>query len=60
MLNLRVAPPEDEALSLLEALFVKGESPVSQEVEKAVHDAYKRLLSRSMETEIRLEVEASS
>ena len=55
VLNLRVAPPEDEALSLLEALFVKGENPVSQEVEKAVHDAYKRLLSRSMETEIRLE-----
>ncbi len=56
ILNLRLTPPDDEALALLEALFIKGECPASQEITEAVHDSYKRLLSRSMETEIRLEV----
>ncbi len=53
-LTLRVIPPEEEALSLLEPLFVKGEGPSSEQVRMAVHDSYKRLLSSSMETEIRL------
>jgi len=53
-LNLRVLPPEAEALDILDALFVKGEGPASQQVKMSVHDSYKRLLSPSMETEIRL------
>ncbi len=52
---MRVVPLEDEAIALLEALFVKGDGQASQQVRLAVHDAYKRLLSLSMETEIRLE-----
>jgi uncharacterized protein len=55
ILMLRVMPPEDEAVTLVEALFVKGDGDASQQVKMAVHDAYKRLLSLSMETEIRLE-----
>ena len=54
-LILRVLPPEDEALEILDSLFVKGEGPASQQVRMSVHDSYKRLLSSSMETEIRLE-----
>ena len=54
-LTLRVMPPEDEALSILVALFVKGEGLASQQVKTAVNDSYKRLLGPSMETEIRLE-----
>jgi len=54
-LTLRVFPPEDEALEILDGLFVKGEGPASQQVRMSVHDSYKRLLSSSMETEIRLE-----
>ncbi len=54
-LTLRVLPPEDEALDILDGLFVKGEGPASQQVKMSVHDSYKRLLSPSMETEIRLE-----
>jgi len=53
-LILRAAPPEEEALALLESLFVKGDSPASQQVKLAIHDCYKRLLSLSMETEIRV------
>ncbi|MBW1703745.1 MAG: RNA-binding transcriptional accessory protein [Deltaproteobacteria bacterium] len=54
-LDLRINPPQDKALALLEAMFVKGEGAASEEVKEAVHDCYKRLLSVSMETEVRLE-----
>jgi uncharacterized protein len=54
ILNLSIAPPEPEALALLEALFVKGAAADSAQVKLSVHDGFKRLLSRSMETEARL------
>ncbi|MBW1898068.1 MAG: RNA-binding transcriptional accessory protein [Deltaproteobacteria bacterium] len=53
-LNLTLAPPEDEAIEILKNIFVIGEAEDSMQVKEAVHDCYKRLLSRSMETEIRL------
>jgi len=53
-LILHLSPPEDEALSLLEMLFIKGKGLPSQQVKMAVHDGYKRLLSLSMETDVRL------
>jgi len=52
-LTLSVNPPEAEALNLLETLFLKGDGAAAQQVRTAVHDGYKRLLSQSMETEIR-------
>jgi uncharacterized protein len=54
ILNLSIAPPEPEALELLEKLFVSGAAADSAQVKLAVHDGFKRLLSRSMETETRL------
>jgi uncharacterized protein len=54
-LSLQVKPPEDEALALLEALFVKGENAASSQVKESVQDSYRRLLSFAMETEIRCE-----
>ncbi len=54
ILNLSLAPPEEQAVALLEGLFVKGAGPASAQVREAVGDSYKRLLSRSMETEMRL------
>ncbi len=53
-LVLRAIPPEEDALALLEDLVVKGDNPAAQQVRLAVHDCYKRLLSLSMETEIRV------
>lgn len=53
-LFMRVLPTEEEALQILDGLFVKGEGPASEQVRTAVHDSYKRLLSPSMETELRL------
>ncbi|MCP4614346.1 MAG: RNA-binding transcriptional accessory protein, partial [Planctomycetes bacterium] len=54
-LNLGINPPEDDALGILENMFLKGTNLSSEQVKEAVHDSYKRLLSLSMETEIRLE-----
>lgn len=54
ILNLNLSPSEENALDILEKLFVKSDGPDSEQVKMAVHDAYKRLLSRSMETELRL------
>jgi uncharacterized protein len=53
VLTVRVHPPEAEALTLLESIFVSGDGEASQQVRLAVQDSYKRLLSQSMETEIR-------
>jgi uncharacterized protein len=53
-LSLRIAPPEEDALQLLESLFVKGESVASQQVKTAVDDSYGRLLAPGMETEVRV------
>ena len=49
-----MAPAEDAALKVLEKLFLKGDGNDSDQVKLAVADSYKRLLSRAMETEIRL------
>ncbi|OPY65099.1 MAG: 30S ribosomal protein S1 [Syntrophorhabdaceae bacterium PtaU1.Bin034] len=53
-LILHILPAEEEAIALLERLFLKGNNQTSEQVKLAVHDAYKRLLSLSMETEIRM------
>jgi len=55
ILDLRVAPPEGRALSILEEMFVSGEGPASRQVREAVQDGYRRLLSHAMETETRVE-----
>lgn len=55
ILDLRITPPLEAAIGILQRLFIKGENPASEAVQKAIHDGYKRLLSVSMETEMRLE-----
>ncbi|MCF8062339.1 MAG: helix-hairpin-helix domain-containing protein, partial [Deltaproteobacteria bacterium] len=55
ILDLRVTPPEERALSILEEMFVRGEGPASRQVLEAVQDGYRRLLSHAMETETRVE-----
>lgn len=53
-LILRMAPQEEEAIEILEELFVKEQNDAAAQVALACNDSYKRLLSTSMETEIRL------
>ncbi len=54
-LTLSMMPPDEEALQILEDLFVRGASEAAGQVKLAVRDSYKRLLSLSMETETRME-----
>jgi protein Tex len=52
-LQLSVRPPEEKALSILFRHFVKGRNPASDQVIMAAEDSYKRLLSPSIETDVR-------
>jgi protein Tex len=52
-LRLSVEPIEDNALDILDSIFIKGRNASSDIVAGAVKDSWKRLLSSSMETEFR-------
>ncbi|HEY0056993.1 MAG TPA: Tex family protein [Pedobacter sp.] len=54
VLSLDISPPADEAVSMLERMFIKANNALAQQVKIAVADAYKRLLKPSLETEIRV------
>ncbi len=54
ILALDIAPEEENALALLEKLFVKARNESAAQVQLAIQDGYKRLLKPSMETEMRL------
>ena len=54
-LTLRIKIDEEQARAILEKLFVVNNSPCAQQVKAAIEDGFKRLLSASMETEVRLE-----
>jgi len=54
ILTLRVVVPDEEATALLEEQFVKSKNEAGRQVRLAVQDSFKRLLSLSMETEIRV------
>ncbi|OGX07643.1 MAG: RNA-binding transcriptional accessory protein [Omnitrophica WOR_2 bacterium GWA2_47_8] len=54
LLTLRIIPPQEDAGSILKKLFVRKNNACGEQVRLAVEDSYKRLLSLSMETEVRL------
>ncbi|MHC5036024.1 MAG: Tex family protein [Planctomycetota bacterium] len=54
-LRIHVRPDESEAVQWLEHRFVKSRGNASKQVSLAARDAYKRLLSVSMETQARAE-----
>lgn len=56
ILMLKIQPEEESAVRILEDLFVKGSGADSRQVKLAVHDSFKRLLSLSLENEVRLEL----
>jgi protein Tex len=53
-LTLRVRVDEETALDILDEIFIKADNLSGSQVSMAVEDSFKRLLSLSMETEIRL------
>ncbi len=54
VLHLSFQPPEEEGVALLERLFIKADNASSEQVRLAARDGYRRLLSTSLETELRL------
>lgn len=58
ILSLTMAPAEENAVEILENMFIKGSGADAEQVRLAVTDSYKRLLSRAMETELRLEAKS--
>jgi uncharacterized protein len=52
-LKLNIEPDEEIAIQKLEYIFVKRNNDSSFQIELAIKDSYKRLLSPSMETEFR-------
>jgi uncharacterized protein len=51
-LTLHIRPDEEEALKLLQNYFVANGNAASKQMQMAIGDGYKRLLSPSMENEI--------
>lgn len=54
ILKLDALPEEDDAIQILEKLFLKANNAKAAQVKTALEDGYKRLLKPSMETEARL------
>ena len=51
ILKITIEPAEEDAFMILERQFVKGRGDGANQVKEAAHDAYKRLLRPSIETE---------
>ncbi|MDB6025483.1 MAG: binding domain protein [Verrucomicrobiales bacterium] len=54
-LMLRIHPPEEDSLNLLESIFVTGKGPAAEQVRLAVQDSLKRLIGISIEAEARMD-----
>ena len=54
-LMMRISPPEESVLPMLEPMFVKNRSAAAEQVRLAVQDSYKRLLGSAIEVELRME-----
>ena len=52
-LKLSIMPGEEQAIELIEKLFVKAHNPAAAQVREAIKDSWSRLLGPSMETEFR-------
>ncbi len=52
-LKLQVSPEEEAARAVLEKMYIKNDGACARQVLAALHDAYKRLLLPSLETELR-------
>ncbi|HZY35061.1 MAG TPA: Tex family protein, partial [Mucilaginibacter sp.] len=54
ILWLDIKPEEEQAIDLVEKVFITGNNSSADQVKQAIADGYKRLLKPSMETEVRL------
>lgn len=54
VLRMSIAPVEEDALAIIEKMYVKSHNTAGEQVTKAVKDAYRRLLQPSLESEFRM------
>jgi uncharacterized protein len=52
-LRISIEPLEENALELVESIYITGMSTCSEQIRKAIKDCYRRLLQPGMETEFR-------
>ncbi len=60
VLSLKIAPSPEEALAVLERIFLIGDNTAGQQVRLALEDGYKRLLAPSLENELRAETKQAA
>lgn len=53
-LSLKAEPETEDAINLMQSIFIKGNNDSAAQVKLAIDDSYKRLLGPSMETETRV------
>lgn len=54
VLRMVIAPVEEDALVMIEQVYVKHYNDAAEQVKKAIKDAYRRLLQPSLESEFRM------
>lgn len=59
-LRLSITPDQDDALDILDDVFVRADNEAAEQVQDAITDAYKRLMKPSIETEVRNEAKAKA
>jgi protein Tex len=58
VLRIAISPAEDDALYQIEIQYIKGNSSSTGHLQRAIKDAYRRLLQPSLETECRTVLKA--
>lgn len=59
-LKMSIAPVEEDALYIAEQVYIKGQNACTDQVRKAIKDAYRRLLQPALETEFRTVLKAKA
>ena len=60
ILSMRVSPPEEAAVHLLEGMFAHNRTRCADQMRLAAADSFRRLLGMALETEIRLEMKKNA
>lgn len=54
VLRMTISPVEEDALAIIERMYLKANNASAEQVKKAIKDSYRRLLHLSLESEFRL------
>lgn len=60
ILSLKIAPPTEDALVILENIFLISDNAAGRQVRLAIEDGYKRLMAPSLENELRAETKQAA